>query len=171
MNEFRNLFFKKGYMIFLFILIIAMPLCMFGTNNLLQAIVLANYPTLILVNLYLLFAFYRTHLLNDMMTTIVPRKRMQGFYILQYKFMIISLVCFVILFYGSCILIYGLPPKGYEELTIIYSIYNLILYFMEELIISFQIGKKKNIWILVFAIALNFIFHYGMILPRFNGMF
>lgn len=164
----NKIFIEVKYILCFQILIVLSPMFL-GKQNILQALVLANYPFLILTNTYLMLAFYRIHLLNDIGKLIIPRIGYSKFYFMQIKYAIISLVAFITLYTIIIFIFYPLPPSAYLMTTLMLSCLNIAMWILEEGVLSLQIGKSTNIVYVIISILINMTYHYGYILQCFNN--
>lgn len=154
----------------LLILFALTPIATYNVENIIQGLIGSNYITLILNNLYIIFAFQRVNKINDLQNILIPRITLRQFYVEQMKLGMITICIYSILLYSSCFLFFGLAPEHYEQYVTLFMLTNFVIYVIEELILSLQIGKKESWIYLVLPIAINFYYHYCIIVPQLNGM-
>lgn len=155
---------KIKYIIYIFISIIIIGLCMMNTENYISAIAWGHFPTLILNNLFLIKEYYRVNEKNRLICTIVPRTGYKKFMKVAYIENIRNSILYSLYMHISLFILYPVIPSGYELKIIVFIFINTLVYIFEDLILTLQYFHKKSIVYLVIVVLMNLIFHYFIIM-------
>lgn len=163
-------FFTKGKILIICMLFVITPLVTYNVTNVIGLFISSNYISTVLNLLYLVFAYTRTGMFEELSTYIIQRTGKNKYNKIQFGFAFGSLAIYCILLYGSSILFFDIPI-GYENMFIVFLLVNTLVYMFEELIILLQVGSKKNILYLIIPILINFIFRYAFVIPWATKVF
>lgn len=163
-------YFTKGKIFTILLLFAITPLATYGVTNVIGFFISSNYITTVLNLVYLIFAYTRTSMLEDLSSYLIQRIKKKKYESLQFSIAFGSLAIYCVLLYGSSILFFEIPT-GYETMFLSFLIINTLVYIFEEAIILLQIGSRKNILYLVIPILINFVFRYAFVVPWASKVF
>lgn len=160
MNELYWKTITKQDVIVMAIVLLITPFVVTPDTDSVQAIVFANYTTLVINVSFIIFSYIKYCRVNAMYNIISVR--IGRINVLKYsiQFGISAVLGFSILMYGYMLIVYGMPYVGYEFLVLKFIFLNTICFLIEQFAMAFLIGSKSTLPFVLFAILLNVIFHY-----------
>lgn len=163
-------YFTKGKILIIIMLFAITPIVTYNIDNVIGFFISSNYITTVLNIVYLIYAYTRTSMIEDISPYLIQRINRNQYNNLQFRIAYGSLAIYCILLYG-CSMIFFEIPQGYKTMFIYFLIINTLVYIIEEAIILLQIGNKKNILYLIIPLILNFVFRYAFVIPWANTVF
>ncbi len=129
----------------------------------LDTIMYSHYITLIPNVVFLIFCYKQYSKINTMFTIITTRLGGFKVFLFSVSFGIVAILFYSILLYLFIASFVQFTDTTSIEMTFIYIGSSIIFYLLEQFIMVFQLGNKKNILYILLPIMLNFFFHYYLV--------
>ena len=166
---FLNYFTPKRILLVCFLFFLT-PFATYNIPNLVSLFLTSNYIPTVLNVAYIIFAYTRTSMVEDISVFIIQRIGIKNYHNLHFKLSFTSLLIFCLLLYGTSFIFFEMPI-GYEKLVFTFLIFNTLIYIIEELVILLQVNNEKNMVYIMIPLAINFIFRYIIVMPIVNHIF
>lgn len=149
----------KEYLLLIFPILIA-PIVM-GTQGIyLDTILYSHYITLVPNIIFIMFCYKQYYKINVMYNIIVTRIGSFKTFTISVFFGVGITILYSAILYLYLATFLRFPYTMNMKITFIYICISIFIYLSEQIIMTFQLGNKKNVLYILIPVTINFIFHY-----------
>lgn len=148
----------QRFILLLVFMLIASPL-LGGRNTYTICLIYSHYLCVYMNNVFLLMNYQFAARLNTLLMPMMTRIGEKVFYINSYIVFMMTGLVYTLIIYISYAFFFGAIDKESLSFTILFMILNILITLMENTIIYWQVGQKKNFLYLALPIFINFAFH------------